>query len=190
MTGLKFPRLARLRRLVREEEGLAAVEFAFAAPVMLLLMLAMVDLGNGITASRNVTAASQIAADLVAQERQLSDAEVSNVFDMVDMILNAPDPTAASATIYSVSMDLATNAVAVDWVETSGTGAGSASTSLPPGLLEPGRSVIVAKITYSHETTFGGVVLPFVGDIVGDSFEISQDAYLRPRRVTVIARTQ
>lgn len=190
MTELKSPRLASLRRLVREEQGVAAVEFAFAAPLMILMLFGMVDLGNGITASRNVTAASQIASDLVAQERQLSDAEVSNVFDMVDMIIDAPDPTAISATIYSVSMDLATNAVAVDWVETNGNGGGSASTSLPPGLLEPGRSVIVTRIDYTHNTTFGDVVLPFFGSFVGNSFEISQDAYLRPRRVTVIARTQ
>ena len=124
-------------------------EFAFVAPVMLLLMVGMVDLGNGLTAGRNVTAATQIAADLVAQERQLSNAELANVFDMVDMILNAPNPSAAGVTIYSVSMDEGTSAVSIDWVENHGTGSGSGSTTLPNGVLDPSRSVIVSEITYT-----------------------------------------
>ncbi len=191
MARTAFSFRSHLRRLLVEHDGIATVEFAFILPFMLVLLLGTVEVGNAITAHRAVTAATQTAANFVSQERNLSDAEVANTFLAVNQILNPADPAAVSATIYSVSMaNKPPNTVAVDWVETSGLNPVAATANVPAGLLAPGDSIIVAKVTYAHKTVFGDIVLPMVGSFIAGTIEMEQEAYLRPRRGKSVKRTK
>jgi Flp pilus assembly pilin Flp len=57
-----------LRRFLRDRDGVAAVEFAFIMPVMLVLYFGVVVLGQGIEISRKVQLASRTLADLTTQQ--------------------------------------------------------------------------------------------------------------------------
>lgn len=189
MTAFRLPRPGILPRLLAERDGVAVVEFAFIAPVMLFLLVAAVDLGNAITTNRKVTAATQSTADLVAQERQLSDAEVDNAFNALDMMLSPFDASERNAIIYSVVMDEDTSALTVDWQEKRGLSPITATTDdLPDGLLTPGNSIIVVKANYNHTTFLGGMLLPMLGAVGGSSYQFEDEAFLHPRRVPFIPR--
>lgn len=189
MTKFRLPIPMALHRLLAERDGVAVVEFAFVAPIMLFLLVASVDLGSAITTNRKVTAAAQSTADLVAQERQLSDAEVDNAFNAFDMMLSPFDAAERNATIYSVIMDEDSGALSVDWEEKRGFSPPVATTvGLPTGLLTPGNSIIVIKANYNHQTFLGGMLLPFMGAVGSSSYLMEDEAYLHPRRVPFIPR--
>ena len=187
MTRLHLEPLRRLRRLVAERDGVAVVEFAFVAPLMLFLMVVVVDLGNMITVQRKLTGAAQSTADLIAQERQLSQAELDNAFSALDMMLSPFDPAERNVTIYSVVMDEDTSVISVDWEEQRGSSPIPPSIlDLPDGLLSPGSSIIVVKTNYNHRTFLGGMMLPILGVVGSETFEMEDEAYLHPRRVPFI----
>ncbi len=189
MTALRFPRPRALQRLLAERDGVAVVEFAFVAPIMLFILVAAVDLGNAITTNRKVTAAAQSTADLVSQERQLSDAEVDNAFNAFDMMLSPFDPDERNITIFSVVMDEDTSVLSVDWEEARGMAPiGATTLGLPDGLLTPGNSIIVVKANYNHKTFLGGMLFPMIGAVGGNSYQMEDEAYLHPRRVPFIPR--
>ena len=189
MTRFPFPEKPMLRRLLAERDGVAVVEFALVAPFMLFLLVAAVDLGNAITANRKVTAAVQSTADLVSQERQLSDAEVDNALNAFDLVLSPFDPSERNTLIYSVVMDEDTNALTVDWEEKRGLSPITATTDdLPDGLLTPGNSIIVVKTNYNHKTVLRGILMSMLGGGGNASYQMEDEAFLHPRRVPFIPR--
>jgi Flp pilus assembly protein TadG len=63
-----FPGARAMRRLWRARSGIAAVEFAFIMPLMLVLYLGLAVLGQGLEISRKVQLASRTLADLTSQQ--------------------------------------------------------------------------------------------------------------------------
>jgi hypothetical protein len=49
------------------QDGIAAIEFAFAFPIMIFMFFGLIDLTNLISTSRKVTNASAVVADMVGQ---------------------------------------------------------------------------------------------------------------------------
>ncbi|MCW2272493.1 hypothetical protein GJ654_00225 [Rhodoblastus acidophilus] len=69
MIGSLVPRAARaLRRFWRARAGIAAVEFAFIMPMMLVLYFGIALLGQGLEISRKAQLASRTLADLTTQQ--------------------------------------------------------------------------------------------------------------------------
>ena len=56
----------RLRRLIGDERGVSAVEFALLLPLMLTLYLGAVEVSQGIGADRKVTLTARTIGDLVS----------------------------------------------------------------------------------------------------------------------------
>lgn len=69
-------------RLKKDEDGVAAIEFAFIAPVMLLIYFGMVEISLLVEVDRNVTQAASLVGDLTAQEEILT-------LDMMEDYINA-----------------------------------------------------------------------------------------------------
>ncbi len=179
MTAIAASCLASVRRLFGDRSGVAATEFALLLPVMLVMLLGAVEIGNALIADRKITAAVQTAADLVAQKRDMSNADIDDVFAAVEIVLTPLEGLNAGTAIYSVVMDQ-DEAVLVDWSDTRGAGAPVPSENLPPNLLTANSSVIVVDMVYHYQPVFMGL---FVGE-----FDITDRAYLRPRRTRIIAR--
>jgi Flp pilus assembly protein TadG len=112
-----------LRRFQRARAGIAAVEFAFILPMMLVLYFGIVVLGQGLEVGRKVQTASHTLADLAAQTLPstsgtgncasvttkpcLTDADLNDIFIGAQLVMT-PFPTGASvlkATISEVIFD-------------------------------------------------------------------------------------
>ena len=171
-----------LQRLLGCRRGVAATEFALILPLMVLILVGTVEFGNVLLLDRKVSRAAHISADLVAQARQITTAELTDVFDAVEEILR-PFPAGMAITLSSVYFDPATNQVRVVWSQTRN-GAARAQGSLfalpQAGMLIAGESVIVAEITYPYS--------PLFADLVLGSLTLKDDAYLKPRRAAQVAR--
>ena len=67
-------------RFVRDKRGVAAVEFAFIVPLMLVLLFGMIDTSSAVAVDRKVTIAARTISDLVSQATQVKDADLENYF--------------------------------------------------------------------------------------------------------------
>lgn len=171
-----------LSRLLRCRRGIAASEFALILPLMVLVLVGTVELGNALLLDRKVSRAAHIAADLVAQARQISTGELDDVFQAVQEILQ-PFPASMAITLSSVYFDPSNSEVRVVWSQARNGDArsqGSAFTLPQSGMLSAGESVIVAEISYAYS--------PLFADLILHDITLTDQAYLKPRRVSQVAR--
>ena len=192
----------------RNRRGVAAVEFAFILPLMLLIYLGSAEVTQALMASRNATLVARTLADLIAQQANgvnVTDTELSQAFSAANAVM-APFSTASlKMTITSVNI-----------VPSSGTGssggfvaqpewsAAAASPSngplrpctnltaapdaaaptpitLPQDLYSKG-SLIVADVSFTYTPPFGANFFKSVGLPAGITY--SHSAYMRPRAWT------
>src|SRR3712207_4701278 len=94
-----------LSRLRRDRGGMAAAEFALFAPVMLLLYFGVTELSDALMAKSKVTQAVSTAADLVAQDSIVTDAEVTDIFGAINSVMYPFDEGTTKVVISSVVYD-------------------------------------------------------------------------------------
>ncbi len=140
------------RRFLDNRSGLAALEFALIAPLMILLFFGIVEGSSALAESRRINLAVNTLADLAAQETQITAAQATDLFSGVTQIMGgAPG---ATITLVSVIYDPVDDRAEVHWSRNNAGGtpytAGSVFTGLSdPALLDAGSSLIVAEVQYA-----------------------------------------
>ena len=174
--------LTKLRRMWRAKDGLAAVEFAFLAPVMLLMFFGTVELSAALDCRARVNTVASTAADLVAQETSVSSSDMANVFAALNSIIYPYSTTPAKIVISSLTYNTSTTGI-VAWSDAQNATARTVGTSVtvPTGLMSSGGSVILAEITY----TYSSPTTQFLTNAVS----MTNTFYERPRRSATVTHT-
>jgi Flp pilus assembly protein TadG len=189
--------ISALRRFARRESGLAAIEFAFVAPVMLLSLLGAVEVSNAMLADRKATQVASTLADLVSQDTNITNTEMASIFDAGSAVLFPVAPGDVGMRVSSIVSD-AQGRTTVAWSSGRGMAArGTGSTiAVPSGMVAPGGSVVFAEISFSHASTFGEAFARlerFFSSSMDTSMKtgwsISDRFYLRPRRSLTVTRS-
>ena len=178
-------RLMRRMRIVRDRRGVSAVEFALILPTMIVLYLGIAETGNAITVYRRMSTIASTSADLTAQTKTVSTADLNDIVSASSAILS-PYPTTPLKIVLSSVVADANNNGKVAW-SYSNKGAGRAANSaypVPAGLTEPNSSVIVAEITYAFTP-----LVDIKGFYSPGSFNMKRTFYSRPRRSLTVAKT-
>ncbi len=175
MTGL-------LHRFIKRRDGVAAAEFAIILPALILILFGTAEIGNALLIDRKVTRATQVIADLVAQEEVVSDSQLNDIMQAADEIMR-PFPTSAEIILTSVWRKSGESSTKVDW---SVTKRGSAHTTgtpytLPSIVLDEEEGVIVAELTFPYQALFPNVIF--------SDFTIRDRAYLRPRKTSRVTKS-
>lgn len=174
-------------------QGLAAVEFAFVLPIILIMLLGLVELSLASAVRTQVINMASTASDLVAQKSTATGSDIDTSFAATKAILFPNDTTVAAITITSVidagagktpiiawSCSMAgTNAVAT----TPFTKGGNPNPALPAGILTAGSggSVIWSRVTYKYKSALT-YFLPATSTW-------TNDFYAKPRRVAQVPYT-
>lgn len=142
-----------LRRFLKSRSGIAALEFALIAPVMIFLFFAIVEGSDALTESRRASLAANTLADLVAQESQITAADATQLFNGVSQIMNKA-PGAVTIRLVSVVFDAAQNRAEVHWSRDNSGGTPYAADSAYARLADPtlfgaGSSLMVVEIQYN-----------------------------------------
>ena len=91
---------ARLRqlaaRLVRDQRGVAAVEFAVVVPMMLVMFFGTVEFSNGVAADRKVSMTAQTLADLTSRYTSVTNTDITN-FAAFMRLTAPPTPTTSTS---------------------------------------------------------------------------------------------
>lgn len=120
---------------LRNDEGVSAIEFALILPFMIAMYTGAMELSALMMADRKATDLAATAADLVAQDNLVTDAEIDDVFAATTAILAPLNPNDATIIVSSVIADLAGN-TEIEWSDgfnIAGHAPGSEMPTCPPG---------------------------------------------------------
>ena len=172
-----------LRRLLKREDGLAAVEFAFVLPVMLSFFMGLIEVSQALACRANVTNLASTGADLIAQESSVTGADMTNVFNALSAMLFPYSTTGAHITITSIVDNNTSTTGKVAWSCTQGGTARAVNSivTIPTGLITAGGggSVILTEVSYSYSSAISTY---FVGNVT-----MTNSFYAKPRLVSKIS---
>jgi Flp pilus assembly protein TadG len=172
------------RTFAHARDGLAAVEFAFIAPVMIVMFFGAVEMSSAIDCNARVGRAAYTTADLVAQATSVSTSDVSNVFSAANAVLYPYTSTGAKIVVSSL-VDDGKGGTKVAWSSAQNTTPRTvgSTVSVPSGLIVSGSggSLILAEIDYSYSSA--------VAYFLKDGIALTDTFYARPRRSLKVDHT-
>ncbi len=170
-----------IKNFHKDQSGVAAVEFALVAPLMIALLLGMTEVSTAITSQRKVTSATSTVADLVARANSITDNDMTDVYSAAGAILEPFDTSSLQIRLTSVVIDL-------EGVQTVGWSSAQNMTplvaddpyTLPDGIGFEGGSVIVGEVGYEHTN---GIAL-----FMPSLRTVTDEFYVQPRKTLQIER--
>jgi len=170
-----------IARLKRDNKGVAALEFALIAPIMVTLYMGSVELHHALSADRRVTDLAGATADLVAQSADIS-GQMDNIFDAASTYLKPYGVANLRITVSSIC-HAGDDTGRVDWSANYVNGGVKTYAHLEvvplpldsddkPVLTIKGTSLILAEVSYQYTSPLGEYV---------NSMTLSDHYYLRPR---------
>ncbi|MDB5466585.1 MAG: hypothetical protein JWQ46_1347 [Phenylobacterium sp.] len=170
-------------RLLRNERGAALAEFVLVAPIMLLLLFGSVEALQAVETQRRVAHIASAVADIVAQERTISDVALNDIFQAGGLLMDPLPTNTLGQRVASFTAD-DSGAAKLDWsLDAPGAPyAGSDGLTVPSGYLKPKQSVIVADVSYRYH--------PALSWVLPDSIDLQKRAYLRPRLTDRVLMTK
>jgi len=166
-------------KFLRDIRGVAAIEFAMLAPILLTALIGIAELSNYMMAARRVTAAAHTAADLISQETDITDSELSEIFKASRLVMAPFDDSSLSLGAASVRFD-DEGAASEDWNGNYNSGPISNALGLAAGLESEGKSVIIVSATYNYT--------PVLNVVMSGSYTLTETAILRPRYIDYVGK--
>ena len=184
-------RLPRGICLARDCSGVAAIEFAFLVPIMLIIFFGSYEAANLVLAYMKLENAAETAADLIAQTLVttpfLQSTDFTNFTNAVEQVLSPLPTSGGQLKIAYASITYSTGSPVIDWhFEVNGaTALTIANITSSQNLANLGSetsgstdSVIVAQLTYAYSSAFSHVLKP--------SYTLSELAFTRPRYMNCV----
>ncbi len=179
-----------------DRRGIAAVEFAFIAPLLLAMYFVTMEVAQAIEANKKVNRLSSMVADLVAQQTDVSTSDLDAIMKIGDMTLqpySRSDPKVVITAI-TISSD-ATPKATVAWSRKMENGsyskdlAKNTEVSVPPDLNIAGSFLVrvQTELDYRPVLTWAADGKAATGLTAAfDNLPMSETYYLRPRMTNTI----
>lgn len=181
----------RLSHLARDRRGVAAVEFAFIAPLLLCMYFVTMEVAQGIETNKKVSRVGSMVGDLVTQQQSTTKTEIDAIMAIGEALLEPYGRSNPEIIITAIEItDEASPKVKVVWsrklkdgVASAGAAAGTA-TSVPASLKIRNSFLIrtESRLEYEPVITWAaeskqplGLASAFDGISMGETY------YHRPR---------
>jgi len=154
------------RGFIRDVRGIAAVEFGFIAPILMVLMLGAFEITRAVSIDRRFAVVTSMIADLVAREQELKAADVTAIYEIAKLVMAPYDSAQLKVSLIPVASNPNNASNTLVYPATTnrpslhnGTQpARCSSYTLPAGLLEKNESVIVVEASYQFTPMFLSVM--------------------------------
>ena len=163
-----------LKRFRQDQSGISAVEFAFLAPVMILLYFGMVEVCQAYMAQKRMSHVTSMVADLTAQAQSVTRNDLTDIFNIGNQIMEPFSPSPLQTRVSSVTRDN-TGVVRVDWSFGRGMTPRTGTVTVPARLINNGESLILSEAIYDYESP--------VDRYLPGITKLKRTYYLRPRVV-------
>lgn len=174
-------RVPTIKTYLTAASGVAAVEFAFILPVMLILYFGLMDLTTLVVDNSKVTTVASAVADLTAQNRNtVLKSQVTDYMRVSDLVLRPTPPNGVTVRVIGYRASGGTPTLV--WQTSNGAGPGCGALPSTDGYLDlmtAGNDLVVAQACM----TYAPYVANFLGkSILGsDTFNVRQAVVVRPR---------
>lgn len=170
----------KIKQFIKDISGVSAVETAILFPVLLMMMTAVYDLGQGVVISQKVNSASQVIGDLLARYETVDSALIDDVINAGELALAPYSASELGYDIASVEFDEDGDAFEL-WRRTFNMDAQNDPLEDAVGLGGEGEGVIIVSVKYEY--------VPFFNNIIIDSFVMNERAFLKGRKSLTIPCT-
>lgn len=169
------------RSFLRNQEGVSAIEFAFIAPLMLMVYFGCVELSFLMRADRKVTAAAASLGDLTTRLVMVTNTDLEELLEAAAVLME-PYPVGDTRIRITSVVDNGDGQQRVAWSDGHNMTARAEGTSvtIPDGILPSPGSLIMTEVEYDYASR--------TGIFLNQALTMSDTFYLRPRRVTEITR--
>ncbi len=174
---LSFPQ--RIFRKYRDnEQGIAAIEFAIIAPVMIGMYFGLAEIASAISTDRRVSHSTNVAGDLATQEPELKDGDIEEVISAALRVMNVSDASSVSFDIESfIKPDASSDAESQGRIRlnaAAGNFSAFDATALTDKLLSEKSGVVVTRVKYEYT--------PLKLRFFDSDITLSETFLLKPRR--------
>lgn len=183
-------------RLARDRRGVAAVEFAFVAPLLMVMYFVTSELAAGIETNKKVSRIGSQVADLITQQDKISKSELEAIMKIGQSTIQPYARSVPEITVTAIKITAQPNSkVEVAWSRRLKDGAysvpftkGSIAT-VPPALNIPNSFLIRVEADLGYEPMIVwsidqkealGLLSAF------DDIQMGENYFLRPRASTEI----
>ncbi|RZJ17675.1 MAG: pilus assembly protein [Brevundimonas sp.] len=170
-----------LRAWAADRDGVAAVEFALIAPVMIVLYFGMCEFCQAYMAHKRMGHVASTVADIVARTTDIKADQLDDIFAAGPIIMKPYSSAALSTRVSSVTRD-DKGVARIDWTRAKGSNTTvrkkGDTVVVPADVIANGESLIMSETAYDFNSP--------VDFVMPDATRFKQVYYLRPRTVSKI----
>ncbi len=161
----------------KNQSGMSVAETAILFPILLSLLMAIYDLGQGIITNQKTIMASQVIADLVARYEVLDAATVDDIVKAGEMSYEPYSILNFGYDITSIEFDEDGDPIIL-WRITENMNPDNDAVNSTDGLGAEGEGVVVVSVNYKY--------IPFFSSFVVDEINMNERAFLRGRKSATV----
>lgn len=168
--------LFRYGRIVADDRGVSAVEFALVLPLMLALLIGGTEVGDGVATKLKMSRAAYIVADLASQFVSIQSSDMSNILGAGSVVIAPYASGPLTVTVSEVTTIAPAGIAAVKWSASTGTARAAGQViTLPSAFstLPVNTALILGEASYPYT--------PTLGYSVTGTFTFADSYYLYPR---------
>ena len=176
----------RWRDFMGDDRGVGAVEFAFVAPILVVMYIGAVEMSLALAVDTKVSRAGNITLDLITQGTTTSRAELSAMNDVAESVLAPYNATGVELkyTAIKVSEDGTTATVQWSWGNvTLKPYAQGTVVTIPDSLMVADAYYVRGEIEMTHNFITS---IKFTPSPSATSLDLHETYYMRPRLGTLI----
>lgn len=153
----------------RNNDGVAAVEFAFIAPILIIMLFGVFEMGRAYSAHRRFLSASYMIGDLVAREKELTDTDLEKgIYKLAPTVMGNADTTSLIVEVLPVQADPSDSKLVRVYATPKGYNIAAPICGAPkPDLSDDIKEIlksatqglIVVRSTYEYKPLFAGAVI-------------------------------
>ena len=183
MNSIKRRIFERATQFKKDCEGVAALEFALIAPIMIILFVGTLEVSAAVSVNRKVARISSVVGDLVTQSTDLSGSDIVNIMNVASDIM---EPYNNVVKIRITGMEIGHGTATVAWschVNWSKVPVRSAY-GVPGNIKTNGTFLVAARVQTLYQPMVGWARY---SQSAGVSFEntsvlMDEQIFLRPRQ--------
>lgn len=168
-----LPIMRRLQRFRKDARGLGAVEFAMAAPFLILLYVGSFQLMDAISCYRKVSITTHTLADLITRQSTTTPADVDQTLQAARQVMTPYSTANATLVITEVHIDHDGNQGIVWSRSNDGTTVSNSDLDVPSSIAVPDTYLILSHIIYRYQP-------PVAGKLIGP-LTFQDHIYMNPR---------
>jgi Flp pilus assembly protein TadG len=160
----------------RDISGVAAVEFAFVLPIMVLILGLCVIMGEALAIGQKVTSTARTIVDIVSRNSQLSTADMNTILNASAYTMTPYDSSNLAMVVAEIQTDGSGNGT-VTWSTAAFNGTAlkkGASFTLPAAMAVANATYIYGQVSYSYTPLVVGFSVP-------QPIALSDVAFFSPR---------